>query len=257
MPHYQMIFEIGPGAKLEFFPPGLVANDIAEVIKARYSSAWPTWSLVPKATRKEWLELFEENINLKRPTCMDVLGRTKKKKDERWVGKAEEVAEMVQRRRMEALENGEGTSSSQNSVALLLENAIYLEVVGGRNKKGNVFGLGGLGDQYIKETYGTPFDAQLPTTSHYVQKIANLEDTIVNLKDTVHNLESTIKERDKEIDNKLEDIHATLQLVLDHLGLTLPETFVNTMRTTKSSVHHPDDEDNDDAIGDDYISSAL
>ncbi|KAK7273565.1 hypothetical protein RIF29_14621 [Crotalaria pallida] len=75
--------------------------------------------------------------------------------------------EIVQRRRMEALENGEGTSSSQNSVALLSENAIYLEVVGGRNKKGNVFGLGGLGDQYIKETYGTPFDAQLPTL-HYV-----------------------------------------------------------------------------------------
>ncbi|KAK7290984.1 hypothetical protein RIF29_05804 [Crotalaria pallida] len=164
--------------------------------------------------------------------------------------------ERVQRRRMEALENGEGTSSSQNSVALLSENAIYLEVVGGRNKKGNVFGLGGLGDQYIKETYGTPFDAQLPT-SHYVQKIVNLEDTIVNLKDTMHDLESTIKERDKERDSKLEDIHATLQLVLDHLGLTLPETFVNTMRTTESSAHHPDDEDSDDAIGDDYISSAL
>ncbi|KAK7287126.1 hypothetical protein RIF29_00188 [Crotalaria pallida] len=243
-------------ARPSFFPPGLVGDDIAEIIKARYSGAWPTWSHVPKATRKEWLELFEEKINMKRPTCMDVLGRTKKKKDGRWVGKAEEVAERVQRRRMEALENGEGTSSSQNSVALLSENAIYLEVVGGRNKKGNVFGLGGLGDQYIKETYGTPFDAQLPT-SHYVQKIANLEDTIVNLKDTVHDLESTIKERDKERDSKLEDIHATLQLVLDHLGLTLPETFVNTMRTTESSAHHPDDEDSDDAIGDDYVSSAL
>ncbi|KAK7267368.1 hypothetical protein RIF29_20039 [Crotalaria pallida] len=32
-----------------------------------------------------------EKINLKRPTCMDVRGRTKKK-DGRWVGKAEEVA---------------------------------------------------------------------------------------------------------------------------------------------------------------------
>ncbi|KAK7290985.1 hypothetical protein RIF29_05805 [Crotalaria pallida] len=168
-----------------FFPPGLVGDDIAEIIKARYSGAWPTWSHVPKATRKEWLELFElkykwlpiynewmenafahkgsllikntmskirdgknkgkwllpsvleslrqywdtdvdfqkrsangkqnratdvgaplytggrvstadhvyrmEKINMKRPTCMDVLGRTKKK-DGRWVGKAEEVA---------------------------------------------------------------------------------------------------------------------------------------------------------------------
>ncbi|KAK7274187.1 hypothetical protein RIF29_15266 [Crotalaria pallida] len=83
---------LGPGAKLDFFPPGLIGDDIAEIIKARYSGAWPTWSHVPKATRKEWLELFEEKINLKRPTCMDVLGRTKKKKDGRWVGKAEEVA---------------------------------------------------------------------------------------------------------------------------------------------------------------------
>ncbi|KAK7255273.1 hypothetical protein RIF29_28680 [Crotalaria pallida] len=112
-----------------------------------------------------------------------------------WVDdSSESVAERVERRRIEVQENANGTADDVPS-----DDSIYLEVVGGLNKRGNVYGLGGLGDQYTKETQGVPFLSQVPTTLPYVEKITNLEGT-------VSGLQEELGEKNKEIG----DILATL-----------------------------------------------
>ncbi|KAK7281709.1 hypothetical protein RIF29_09929 [Crotalaria pallida] len=70
----------------------------------------------------------------------------------------------------------------------------------------------------------------VPTPPHYGEKITRLEEELV--------------EKNKEIG----DIRATLQAVLDHLGMTMPEA--HSMRTTESSVHLADDHVDDFVDGD-------
>ena len=61
------------------------------------------------------------------------------------------------------------------------DNDIFLDVVGGRNKKGYVYGLGQLGDEFVSSSSHCTESATGPTVG-YTQIIANLTEELEKTK---------------------------------------------------------------------------
>ncbi|KAH1228963.1 hypothetical protein GmHk_10G028842 [Glycine max] len=87
------------------------------------------------------------------PTAWEVMEKTKKLKSGEWVNdKSREFVEKYQHHRDEILqrstEEGTSTQGSPNTTTSVNDNEIYLNVVGGPNYKGNVYGLGTLSKRF-------------------------------------------------------------------------------------------------------------
>ncbi|KAG5003868.1 hypothetical protein JHK84_028126 [Glycine max] len=107
--------------------------------------------------------------------------KTKKLKSGEWVNdKSCEFAEKYQHHRDEILqhstEEGTSTQGSPNTATSINDNEIYLNVVGGPNYKGNVYGLGTLSKRFS-------CSKSAPSTS-----IAPVEDQIEEMRETINKL---------------------------------------------------------------------
>ncbi|KAH1228983.1 hypothetical protein GmHk_10G028857 [Glycine max] len=115
------------------------------------------------------------------PTVWEVMEKTKKLKSGEWVNdKSCEFAEKYQHHRDEILqhstEEGTSTQGSPNTATSINDNEIYLNVVGGPNYKGNVYGLGTLSKRFS-------CSKSAPSTS-----IAPVEDQIEEMRETINKL---------------------------------------------------------------------
>ncbi|KAK7310743.1 hypothetical protein RJT34_08445 [Clitoria ternatea] len=124
---------------------------------------------------------FEQREH-REPSLFEVMQMTKKNKAGAWVNqKTMDLAEAYQARRAEK-EADLVASTPEGEVPPTLscsdDNAIYMEAVGGVNKKGRVFGLGGVGTQLAKKgkTPSSSSSSGLPT--EVVQVIQNLNDEL-------------------------------------------------------------------------------
>ncbi|KAH1199548.1 hypothetical protein GmHk_18G052884 [Glycine max] len=87
------------------------------------------------------------------PTAWEVMEKTKKLKLGEWVNdKSREFVEKYQHRRDEILQHStkedRSTQDSLNIATSINDNEIYLNVVGGPNYKGNMYGLGTLSKRF-------------------------------------------------------------------------------------------------------------
>jgi len=67
----------------------------------------------------------------------------------------------------------EGSSSQNSHVASIDENGIYIDVVGGGNKKGNVYGLSVLSKRFNSSTNGHFVTSQAPLV-HQIEEMREL-----------------------------------------------------------------------------------
>ncbi|RDY11152.1 hypothetical protein CR513_04230, partial [Mucuna pruriens] len=89
------------------------------------------------------------------PTTWEVVEKTKKLKSGEWVNdKTRELALKYEQRRQEVQKSTteEASSANDSNSVPINDNDIYLEVVGGKKEKGNVYGLGKLTNKFIRST---------------------------------------------------------------------------------------------------------
>ncbi|RDX99748.1 hypothetical protein CR513_17161, partial [Mucuna pruriens] len=89
----------------------------------------------------------------------------------------------------------EGTSANDSSSTPINDNIIYLQVVGGKNEKGNVYGLGKLTNKFMCSTHILTNLIEMPT----VQQMEEMRESIFKL-----NNELIAKEaKKKSLENKV------------------------------------------------------
>ncbi|KAL5190789.1 hypothetical protein HKD37_04G010152 [Glycine soja] len=114
------------------------------------------------------------------PIAWEVMEKTKKLKSGEWVNdKSREFAEKYQHRRNEILqrltEEDTSTQDSPNTATSVNDNEIYLNVVGGPNYKGNMYGLGTLSKRFscsksAPSTSITPVEDQIEEMCETINK---------------------------------------------------------------------------------------
>ncbi|XP_029126314.1 uncharacterized protein LOC109794080 [Cajanus cajan] len=143
------------------------------------------------------------------PTAWEIVEKTKKLKTGDWVNdKTRDLAERYQKRREEVLQcTGEGTST-QESLASINENEIYLGVVG-ENNKGHVYGLGTLSKKFSRSTHAQSTLSQPPM----VEAIEEMRQTIDKL-----NAELLAKEdKERMLEQKMEQLMKNHELQNEHM----------------------------------------
>ncbi|RDX89252.1 hypothetical protein CR513_29048, partial [Mucuna pruriens] len=97
-----------------------------------------------------------------------------------------------QRQEVQKSSTKEASSANDSNFVPINDNDIYLEVVGGKNKKGNVYGLGSLTNKFMHST-------RIPTNRidmSMVQQIKEMRETIDKLNNELQ--ENTAKEKSLE-----------------------------------------------------------
>ena len=162
--------------------------------------------------------------------------------------------ERYDRRRLEVLGDSssqEGGSSHEDSKPS--ENAIFLEVVGGRKKKGNVFGLGKMSEYFVKETQGTHSSSQFNNNASFQQ----LQQTIRAQDDEISEMRTAIRTRDTQISQ----LAGALQSVMVRLGMSMPPITIPAIDSpphiTDDSATHPDQHARDDGSAPDHAADHI
>ncbi|RDX66326.1 hypothetical protein CR513_54918, partial [Mucuna pruriens] len=119
----------------------------------------------------------------------------------------------------------EASSTNDSNSVPINDNDIYLEVVGGKNKKGNVYGLGSLTNKFVHST-------RIPTNRIDMQMVQQIEE----MRETIHKLNNELKEKtakEKSLEEKVVQLlnnheeqseqirqqNQQMQLILQHLQL--------------------------------------
>ncbi|KAL5124131.1 hypothetical protein HKD37_02G004584 [Glycine soja] len=145
------------------------------------------------------------------PTVWEVMEKTKKLKSGDWVNdKSCEFAEKYQHRRDEILQRSikedTSTQDSPNTATSVNDNEIYLNVFGGPNYKGNVYGLGTLSKR---------FSCSKSTSS---TSTAPVEDQIEEMHETINklNVELLAKaNKEKTLEEKMLMVLMTWEMIID------------------------------------------
>lgn len=124
----------------------------------------------------------------------------------------------------------EGASSEGHHSPPPDDDTIFMEVVGGKNKKGHVYGLGQLGDYYM--------GSSSEMSTHDPVEVQQLKEVITNLRvemeskdknisELQSNLEATqtrMQQQDKRIEEQNERIDNIQQLFKSMIGLQAPQS---------------------------------
>ncbi|KAH1261384.1 hypothetical protein GmHk_02G004266 [Glycine max] len=133
------------------------------------------------------------------PIAWEVMEKTKKLKSEKWVNdKSRKFSEKYQHRRDEILqhstEEDTSTQNSPNTATSVIDNEIYLNVVGGPNYKGNMYELGTLSKR---------FSCSKSTPSTF---IAPVKDQIEEMRETINKLNAELlakANKEKTLEEKM------------------------------------------------------
>ncbi|KAH1228977.1 hypothetical protein GmHk_10G028851 [Glycine max] len=223
-PNYEHIVNERPfirAYKGEFQPTYGCCNIISNIIKAKFDELAPSWLNVSVDLRDRWFGEFkkeyrwhpqEERAIRAVFETKDFLNNSSTAKANRSIDRGAsayyggsistathfEKLEKYQHYRDEILqrstEEGTSTQGSPNTTTFVNDNEIYLNVVGGPNYKGNVYGLGTLSKRFS-------CSKSAPSTS-----IAPVEDQIEEMRETINKLnaeflakankEKTLEEKD-------------------------------------------------------------
>ncbi|KAH1264684.1 hypothetical protein GmHk_01G000548 [Glycine max] len=126
--------------KGEFQPTYGCSNIISNIIREKFDEPAPTYcgGSISTATHFE-----------KPPTVWEVIEKTKKLKSGEWVNdKSCEFVRKAHLHKIPLSEEGTSTQDSSNTATSVNDNEIYLNVVGGPNYKGNMYGLGTLSKRF-------------------------------------------------------------------------------------------------------------
>jgi len=150
----------------------------------------------------------------------------------------------------------ESESSQHSHVASIDDNEIYIDVVGGGNKKGNVYGLGVLSKRFHSSTSAHSTTSQTPL----VHQIEEMREIIPKLNDelvTKHVKERTLEEKmellmetheeQSERMHKQDDLmrkqNEQMQQIMQHIQMNNP---ISGSSNPTTSGHHKGDNIRDD-----------
>jgi len=135
-------------------------------------------------------------------------------------------------------------SSQKSHVASIDDNEIYIDVVGGGNKKGNVYGHGVLRKRFNSSTSAHSATSQTPV----VHQIEEMREIIQKLNDeimTKHVKEQTLEEKmellmktHEEQSERMHKQDEQMQLILQHIQMNNPASGSSDPTT---SGHHKGD----------------
>ena len=112
----------------------------------------------------------------------------------------------------------EGSSSQESPIVSVDDNQIYISVVGGENKKGNVYGLGTLSKKFTTTSGSQSSITQTPV----LHQIEQMRETIEKLNAELvveHNKEKTLEEEMQELRNNQRQQDEQMKLILQHIQM--------------------------------------
>ncbi|RDX86840.1 hypothetical protein CR513_31774, partial [Mucuna pruriens] len=171
----------------EFTPSDGPPCVISRIFKQKIDEPWPSWKKVWLEVHDMWFEEFKATQLQRPPTAWEVVEKTKKLKSGEWVN--DKTRELAVNSIFYLFKHyfKEATSTNDSNSIPINDYDIYLEVVGGKNEKGNVYGLGKLTNKFMCST-------RIPTNLIDMSMVQQMEEMC----NTIHKLNNEIVEKKAE-----------------------------------------------------------